>query len=195
MKWDAFLLKKKEDFRRTYPGRGDEMKNCHSSKVERGTMVTSVDEKGNRFERVTSFHRMPCSCCDDPPVGFRRWQPAVPLECSVAPCSIRTGTGTSCTWKDRNSTDRIETLENSFGSVRTHWVRRVKAAEVMEEGRLRPLITSCHSFLLMTSTNPPRAITRLNNSYRSRTCLAMIGNLLMGVPESGRRQKCAFITS
>ena len=62
-------------------------------------------------------------------------------------------------------------------------VRRVKAADVMEEGRPRPLMTSCHSFLLITSTRPPRAQTRLYSSYKSNTCLAIIGSRLIGVPE------------
>ena len=46
----------------------------------------------------------------------------------------------------------------------TYCVRRVKAAEVIEDGRLRPLMISCHCFLLMTSTRPPRKVTRLYNS-------------------------------
>jgi hypothetical protein len=49
------------------------------------------------------------------------------------------------------------------GSV-TYCVLRVKAAEVIEDGRLSPLMISCHCFLLMTSTRPPRAVTRLYNS-------------------------------
>ena len=51
---------------------------------------------------------------------------------------------------------------------------------------------SCHCFLLITSTRPPRAVTRLYNSYRSRTCLAMIGRRLMGVPETNNKKlkKC-----
>ena len=65
----------------------------------------------------------------------------------------------------------------------THCVLRVNAADVMEDGRLSPLMISCHCFLLMTSTSPPRAVTRLYNSYRSSTCFAMIGRRLMGVPE------------
>ena len=48
--------------------------------------------------------------------------------------------------------------------VQSYCVLNVKAAEVMEEGRPRPLITSCHIFLLITSTKPPRAVTRLYNS-------------------------------
>ena len=46
----------------------------------------------------------------------------------------------------------------------THCVLRVKAAEVMEDGKLSPLMISCHCFLLMTSTRPPRSVTRLYNS-------------------------------
>ncbi len=64
----------------------------------------------------------------------------------------------------------------------THCVRRVKAAEVMDEGRPSPLMISCHCFLLMTSTRPPLATTRLYSSYRSSTCLAMIGSRFIGVP-------------
>ena len=64
----------------------------------------------------------------------------------------------------------------------TYCVRKVKAADVMDEGRWRPLMISCHSFLLMTSTSPPRATTKLYSSYRSNTCLAMIGKRVIGVP-------------
>lgn len=46
----------------------------------------------------------------------------------------------------------------------TYCVRNVKAAEVIEDGRCSPLMISCHNFLLMTSTRPPRAITKLYNS-------------------------------
>ena len=46
----------------------------------------------------------------------------------------------------------------------TYCVLSVNAAEVIEEGRLRPLMISCHCFLLMTSTKPPRPTTRLYNS-------------------------------
>ena len=59
----------------------------------------------------------------------------------------------------------------------------MNAADVMEDGSPRPLMTSCQSFLLITSTRPPRATTRLYNSNRSNTCLAMIGNRLIGVPK------------
>lgn len=52
----------------------------------------------------------------------------------------------------------------------------------MDDGRCRPLMISCHNFLLMTSTRPPRATTRLYSSYRSSTCLAMIGKRVIGVP-------------
>lgn len=41
----------------------------------------------------------------------------------------------------------------------THCVRRVKAALVMEVGRLRPLVISRQIFLLMTSTRPPLSVT------------------------------------
>ena len=65
----------------------------------------------------------------------------------------------------------------------TYCVLSVNAAEVIDDGRPRPLMTSCQSFLLITSTRPPRATTRLYNSNRSNTCLAMIGNRLIGVPK------------
>ena len=67
--------------------------------------------------------------------------------------------------------------------MKTHCVLSVNAADVMEDGSPRPLMTSCQSFLLITSTRPPRATTRLYNSNRSNTCLAMIGNRLIGVPK------------
>lgn len=62
-------------------------------------------------------------------------------------------------------------------------MRNVKAALVIEDGRLRPLVISLHNFLLMTSTSPPLLTTSLNNLYISRVCFAIIGILLMGVPE------------
>lgn len=65
----------------------------------------------------------------------------------------------------------------------TYWVRRVNAAEVILDGKCRPLMISCQSFLLITSTRPPLAITKLYNSYRSSTDFAMIGSRLIGVPE------------
>ena len=71
----------------------------------------------------------------------------------------------------------------------THCVLRVNAAEVMDEGRLRPLMISCHCFLLMTSTRPPREVTRLYNSYKSKTCLAMMGKRLIGVPGKERERR------
>ena len=74
------------------------------------------------------------------------------------------------------------TLRTQYTRYLVYWVRRVKAAEVMEEGRPSPLMISCHCFLLMTSTSPPLATTRLNSSYRSKTCLAMMGRRLIGVP-------------
>lgn len=63
-----------------------------------------------------------------------------------------------------------------------HWVRRVKAAEVMVVGKLRPRVTSRHTFRLMTSTRPPLAVTKRNNAYRSSTCFAMMGTRFTGVP-------------
>lgn len=78
--------------------------------------------------------------------------------------------------------NKIELL-GFFPSSLSYCVLSVNAADVIELGRLSPLMISCHCFLLMTSTSPPRAVTRLYNSYRSKTCLAMMGSLLMGVPE------------
>lgn len=66
---------------------------------------------------------------------------------------------------------------------RTYCVRSVNAALVMLDGKCKPLMISCHNFLLMTSTKPPRAITKLYNSYKSNTDLAIIGSRLIGVPE------------
>lgn len=43
----------------------------------------------------------------------------------------------------------------------TYCVRNVNAADVIEDGRWSPLMISCHSFLLITSTNPPLATTKL----------------------------------
>ena len=71
----------------------------------------------------------------------------------------------------------------------------MKAADVMDDGRLSPLMISCHCFLLMTSTRPPRAVTRLYSSYRSRTCLAMMGSLLMGVPGKGKDYLSPYLMS
>ena len=76
--------------------------------------------------------------------------------------------------------------------TRTYWVRKVKAADVMDDGRCRPLMISCHNFLLMTSTRPPRATTRLYSSYKSNTCLAMIGKRVIGVPVSNKNWFISF---
>ena len=65
--------------------------------------------------------------------------------------------------------------------IRTHCVLNVNAAEVIDEGKFKPLITSCHNFLLMTSTRPPRPTTSLYSSYKSSTDLAIIGSLVTGV--------------
>lgn len=43
----------------------------------------------------------------------------------------------------------------------TYWVRKVKAALVIDVGRLRPLVISLHIFLLITSTRPPFSVTSL----------------------------------
>jgi len=58
----------------------------------------------------------------------------------------------------------------------------VKAALVIEEGRLRPFVISRHSFLLITSTKPPFETTNRKSSYKSNVCFAIIGILLTGVP-------------
>ena len=55
-------------------------------------------------------------------------------------------------------------LKKIMVCVKTYCVLSVKAAEVIEDGRLSPLMISCHCFLLITSTRPPRAVTRLYNS-------------------------------
>lgn len=65
----------------------------------------------------------------------------------------------------------------------TYWVRRVKAALVMDVGRLRPLVMSLQIFLLITSTRPPFSVTSLYSLYRSSTCFAMMGMRFTGVPE------------
>ncbi len=85
------------------------------------------------------------------------------------------------TWRDIGIERRISEISQKNEEI-SYWVRRVKAADVMDDGRCRPLMISCHSFLLMTSTSPPRATTRLYNSYKSNTCLAMIGKRVIGVP-------------
>lgn len=70
----------------------------------------------------------------------------------------------------------------------THCVRRVKAALVMEVGRLRPLVISRQIFLLMTSTRPPLSVTSWYSVYRSSTCLAMMGMRFTGVPSGGTQE-------
>ena len=75
----------------------------------------------------------------------------------------------------------------------TYCVLSVKAADVMDEGKFRPLMISCHCFLLITSTKPPRAQTKLYNSYKSKTCFAIIGNLLIGVPRKEQKQQQKLI--
>lgn len=70
-----------------------------------------------------------------------------------------------CTWGRKMERDKwITNDSNVFRVWSTYCVRRVKAAEVIEDGKPSPLIISCQSFLLMTSTRPPRAMTRLNSS-------------------------------
>lgn len=71
----------------------------------------------------------------------------------------------------------------------TYCVLNVNAALVMLDGKCNPLIISCHNFLLMTSTSPPRAITKLYNSYKSNTDFAIIGNRLIGVPVNEKKIK------
>ena len=73
-------------------------------------------------------------------------------------------------------------FQNNWKIKTAYCVLNVNAAEVMELGSPSPLMISCHSFLLITSTRPPLATTRLYSSYRSSTCLAMMGRRLMGVP-------------
>lgn len=66
-------------------------------------------------------------------------------------------------------------------NLKTYWVRNVKAALVIEDGKFNPLVISRQIFLLITSTRPPRATTNWYNSYKSRTCFAIIGMRLIGV--------------
>jgi len=66
----------------------------------------------------------------------------------------------------------------------TYCVLNVKAALVMDGGKPKPRIISCHSFLVMTATIPPLWTTSLYSVYRSNTRLAMIGSRLIGVPEN-----------
>ena len=75
----------------------------------------------------------------------------------------------------------------------TYCVLSVKAALVILDGKLRPLHTSLHSFLLMTSTSPPLLTTKRNNSYRSRGCLAMMGIRFTGVPGTHNKEVRKYI--
>lgn len=68
----------------------------------------------------------------------------------------------------------------------TYCVLKVNAALVILDGKWSPLMISCHSFLLITSTSPPRAITKLYSSYKSNTDLAMMGRRLIGVPAKNK---------
>lgn len=71
--------------------------------------------------------------------------------------------------------------------MNTYCVLSVNAADVMDEGRLRPRVTSRQSFLLITSTRPPLLTTSRNSAYRSSVCFAIIGMRLIGVPiDSGQ---------
>lgn len=55
-----------------------------------------------------------------------------------------------------------ETVSTFAKNLRdTYWVRKVKAALVMDVGRLRPLVISLQIFLLITSTRPPFSVTSL----------------------------------
>lgn len=80
----------------------------------------------------------------------------------------------------------MKTIKTDY-TISTYCVRKVNAADVMEDGSRKPLMISCHSFLLITSTRPPRAITRLYSSYRSSTDFAIIGSRFIGVPGTMRR--------
>jgi len=71
-----------------------------------------------------------------------------------------------------------------YSFICTYCVLNVKAALVMEGGRPKPRIISCHSFLVMTATIPPLCTTSLYSVYRSKTRLAMMGSRLIGVPEN-----------
>lgn len=77
---------------------------------------------------------------------------------------------------------KLISLDVFLTQTQTYCVRRVKAALVMEVGRLSPFVISLQIFLLITSTKPPFSVTSLYNMYKSRTCLAMMGMRLTGVP-------------
>lgn len=64
----------------------------------------------------------------------------------------------------------------------TYCVRNVKAALVMDGGKPKPRIISCHNFLVMTATIPPRCTTSLYRVYKSNTRFAIMGSRLIGVP-------------
>lgn len=66
--------------------------------------------------------------------------------------------------------------------IYTYCVRKVKAALVMDGGRPKPRIISCHNFLVMTATIPPLCTTSLYRVYKSNTRFAMMGRRLIGVP-------------
>lgn len=61
-------------------------------------------------------------------------------------------------------------------------MRSVNAALVMDGGKPKPRIISCHSFFEMTATIPPLWTTSLYNVYKSKTRFAIIGSRLIGVP-------------
>lgn len=78
--------------------------------------------------------------------------------------------------------DKCEILNLYYIILCTHCVRNVNAALVIEGGRPRPRMISCHNFLVMTATMPPLWTTNLYRVYKSNTRLAMMGRRLIGVP-------------
>lgn len=100
------------------------------------------------------------------------------------PCQTLLGAlGHLSQWVSQGGCPRMG-LSHPSPLLGTHCVRRVKAALVMEVGRLRPLVISRQIFLLMTSTRPPLSVTSRYSVYRSSTCLAMMGMRFTGVPSS-----------
>ena len=69
----------------------------------------------------------------------------------------------------------------------------MKAAEVIEDGKLSPLVISLQIFLLITSTKPPRSTTSLYNRKRSSTCLAIMGIRETGVPKMWKVRKGQYL--
>lgn len=99
---------------------------------------------------------------------------------------------------------RPSTIRGEGKKKETDCVRRVNAALVIELGKFNPFVTSRHNFLLITSTRPPFPTTNRKSSsrgeeetctssvcflllHKSKTCLAIIGIRLTGVPLKTKR--------